>query len=206
MTGINRRLPVRRSQSPFCHATATVNHRGTYYDFCRYWTPIGNIMNSKILNVLFLCESNSSLSIFGEAILNRMGKGRFRAYSAGSAPKTGIDEPTLYQLEHNNYAREGLRVNDWNDYAGPDAPAMDFVIALSDKVPVDQHPDWPREPLITIWRINDPGDSVGDEMRRKTAYARALMELESRISIFVNLPIDSLDRLKLQQRLNEIGG
>ncbi|MGB5494743.1 MAG: arsenate reductase ArsC, partial [Sedimenticolaceae bacterium] len=93
-----------------------------------------------------------------------------------------------------------------NDYAGPDAPAMDFVIALSDKVPVDQHPDWPREPLITIWHINDPGDSVGDEMRRKTAYVRALTELESRISIFVNLPIDSLDRLKLQQRLNEIGG
>ena len=163
-------------------------------------------MNNKILNVLFLCESNSSLSIFGEAILNRMGRGRFRAYSAGNAPKTDIDEQTLYQLEHNNYARDGLRVNDWNDYASPDAPAMDFVIALSDKVPVDQHPDWPGEPLITTWHINDPGDSLGNGMQRKAAYVRALTELESRISIFVNLPIDSLDRLKLQQRLNEIGG
>jgi len=162
-------------------------------------------MSSQPLNVLFLCESNSSLSVFGEAILKRLGRGKFEAFSAGNAPKSQIDPLTAYELEQNNYDPSELTVNDWGDYAGPDAPVMDFVIALSDRVPLDNHPQWLGQPLITTWHIADPIDESGDELQRKRAFVKALSELESRISIFVNLPIDSLDRLKLQQRLNEIG-
>lgn len=163
-------------------------------------------MTSKLLNVLFLCESNSSLSVFAEAILKRFGRGKFQAFSAGSDPKPQIDPLTVYELQHHNYDPSALRVDDWHDYAEPDAPAMDFVIALSDRVPLADHPDWPGEPLTTVWHIADPIDVDGGEMQRKAAFVRALTELESRISIFVNLPIESLDRLKLQQRLNDIGG
>lgn len=162
-------------------------------------------MSNKLLNVLFLCESNSSLSVFGEAILKRLGHGKFEAFSAGNAPRSQIDPLTLYELEKNNYDPSELAVNDWNDYTGSDSPVMDFVIALSNRVPLDNHPQWPGHPLITTWPISDPIDESGDELQRKRAFVKALSELDSRISIFVNLPIDSLDRLKLQQRLNEIG-
>jgi arsenate reductase len=162
-------------------------------------------MSDKKLNVLFLCPDNSTLSIFAEAILKRLGRGRFDAFSAGSAPGTGIDDMTLYQLEHNNYDPTGLQVNDWADYAGDDAPAMDFVIALSRDLPLAQRPAWPGEPMITTWPIADPASRDDDPMQRKAAFVKALTELESRLSIFVNLPLESLDRLKLQQRLNDIG-
>ena len=162
-------------------------------------------MNKKLLNVLFLCESNSSLSVFGEAILKRLGRGKFQVFSAGNDPKPEIDPLTLYELESNNYDPSDLRVNNWQDYAGPEAPTMDFVIALSDQVPLSDHPDWPGQPLLTTWHIADPIVASGDKMERKRAFVRALAELESRISIFVNLPIESLDRLKLQQQLNKIG-
>jgi len=162
-------------------------------------------MSNKLLNVLFLCESNSSLSVFGEAVLTRLGRGKFQAFSAGNSPKSQIDPMTVYELENNNYDPTGLAINDWNDYAGPDAPVMDFVIALSNKVPLDKHPEWPGQPLVTTWHIADPINAGGDDLQRKRAFVKALSELDSRISIFVNLPIDSLDRLKLQQRLNEIG-
>lgn len=162
-------------------------------------------MSNQPLNVLFLCESNSSLSVFGEAILKRLGRGKFEAFSAGSAPKAQIDPLTVYELEKNNYDPSKLAVNDWDDYAEPDAPLMDFVIALSDKVPLSNHPLWLGQPLMTTWHIADPVDESGNDLQRKRAFVKALSELENRISIFVNLPIDSLDRLKLQQRLNEIG-
>jgi arsenate reductase len=162
-------------------------------------------MTSKLLNVLFLCDSNSTLSIFGEAILNRMGRGRFCGFSAGPHPKPKIDDMTLYQLERNNYSHEDLRVNDWNDYAADDAPRMDFIIVLTGSIAAEDLPDWPGEPMIAQWHIDDPMGAGETDLATKAAFARALTELESRISIFVNLPIASLDRLKLQQRLNDIG-
>jgi arsenate reductase len=163
-------------------------------------------MADRLLNVLFLCKGNSTLSIFGEAIINRLGRGKFRGFSAGSDPSPEIDAMTLYQLERNNYDPQGLVVNDWNDYAGADAPVMDFIIGLSSGVPGSDQPDWPGEPMVTAWHVADPADVTADDIRRKAAFVRALTELESRISIFVNLPIESLDRLKLQRRLDEIGG
>ena len=163
-------------------------------------------MTDRHLNVLFLCQRNSTLSIFGEAILKRMGMGKFNAFSAGSAPSNTIDDLTMYQLERNNYAQQGLEVNDWNDYAGADAPEMDFIIVLSEETGDVDAMSWNGDPMFSRWHIADPANSTGDEMARKAAFVKALTELESRISILVNLPIDSLDRLKLQQQLNEIGG
>jgi len=165
----------------------------------------GESMTDKTLNVLFLCKSNSTLSIFAEAIINRLGRGRFLGFSAGSNPAAGLDPLTIYQLQRNNYDPEGLQVNDWNDYAAADAPPMDFVITLSDELLDTPHPEWPNRPMITHWPILDPIDAEGEEMQRKAAFVKALSELESRISIFVNLPIASLDRLKLQQSLDDIG-
>ncbi|MGB5200218.1 MAG: arsenate reductase ArsC [Sedimenticolaceae bacterium] len=162
-------------------------------------------MNDRLMNVLFLCGRNSSLSIFGEAIMNRLGRGRFKGFSAGSDPGQEIDSLTLYQLERNNYDAQGLKVNDWREYAEDDAPSMDFIIRLSSAVPLEKQPDWPGTPMVTTWNLVDPASSDGDDLQRRSAYVRALTELESRISIFVNLPIDSLDRLKLQQRLDDIG-
>jgi len=162
-------------------------------------------MTDKTLNVLFLCRSNSTLSIFGEAILNQLGRRRFHAFSAGSDPAPEIDAETLVQLERNNYAHLGLHVNDWRDYAQPDAPVMDFVIVLSADVPGSKQPDWPGNPMITHWHIEDPANAQGEGLQYRAAFVKALKELESRISIFVNLPLESLDRFKLQQRLNAIG-
>jgi arsenate reductase len=158
------------------------------------------------INVLFLCPGNSTLSIFAEAILGRLGRGKFKVYSAGNEPADRVDELTLYQLERNNYASDGLEVDDWNDFGRAEAPELDFVIALSERVPLREAPEWRGDPLVTVWPIADPAEVDGGEIRRKAAFVKALTELESRISIFVNLPIDALDRLRLQQQLNAIGG
>ena len=162
-------------------------------------------MTASILKVLFICKGNSTLSIFGEAILKRLGRGKFQAFSAGKEPATEIDALTLYQLQRNNYDNQTLQVDDWHDFAKPESDAMDFVIVLSNDIPDESQPNWLGNPMITCWSIIDPANTEGDELHRKAAFVKALTELESRISIFVNLPIDSLDRLKLQQRLNEIG-
>ena len=119
--------------------------------------------------------------------------------------RSEIDAQTLYQLERNHYDATDLRVNDWNDHAVGNSPSMDFIISLSGGIPRESHPEWPGDPMIANWNINDPLGTQGTEMARKTAFARALTELESRISISVNLPIASLDKLRLQQRLDEIG-
>ena len=162
-------------------------------------------MTASMLKVLFICKGNSTLSIFGEAILKRLGKNKFQAFSAGKEPDAEIDALTQYQLQRNNYDDQDLQIDDWRDFAKPESGAMDFVIILSDDIPAETQPNWPGNPMIACWNIADPANIQGDELQRKSAFVRALTELESRISIFANLPIDSLDRLKLQQRLNEIG-
>lgn len=167
--------------------------------------PTRSTTETITINVLFLCPGNSTLSIFGEAILGRLGRGRFKAYSAGNEPADQVDALTLYQLERNNYSPAGLQVDDWNEFARPGAPKLDFVIVLSERVPLRDAPEWHGDPLVTVWPIADPAEVDGDDMRRKAAFVKALTELESRISIFVNLPIDALDRLRLQQQLNAIG-
>jgi arsenate reductase len=163
------------------------------------------MMAHPVFNVLFLCTGNSARSIFGESILNRLGRGRFRAYSAGSHPRGQVDPNALYELRRNNYLTDDLRSKDWNEFAADGMPVMDFVFTVCDQAAAEVCPVWPGQPMTAHWGIPDPVAVEGDDMTRKAAFARAFRELNNRISIFVNLPFESLDRLRLQERLDEIG-
>ena len=162
-------------------------------------------MSDKIYNVLFLCTGNSARSILGEKLIERWGQGRFRGFSAGSHPKGEIHPLTLEILRRNNVQTDGLRSKDWTVFAVADAPSMDFVFTVCDKAAAETCPLWPGQPMTAHWGVPDPAAVEGDEVTRMMAFRIALRELENRIKIFVALPIESLDRLKLQQRLEEIG-
>jgi arsenate reductase len=162
-------------------------------------------MTDKIFNVLFLCTGNSARSIFAECLINRYGRGKFRGFSAGSHPKSEINPLTIYELKHNNYVTSDLRSKDWSEFSGPDAPQMDFVFTVCDKAAAEICPVWPGQPMTAHWGVEDPAVVEGDELTKKAAFAKAFKELESRISIFTSLPIESLDKLKLQEKLDEIG-
>lgn len=162
-------------------------------------------MSDELFNVLFLCTGNSARSVFAESLINRLGRGRFRGFSAGSHPRGEIHPLALYELQHNNYSAEGLRSKDWNEFAGPEAPRMDFVFTVCDKAAAEVCPVWPGQPMTAHWGVEDPVAVEGNEMTQKAAFATAFRELQNRISVFVSLPFDSLDRLRLQERLDEIG-
>jgi len=159
----------------------------------------------RLLNVLFLCTGNSARSIFGEALLNRYGLGKFRAYSAGSFPRGEVDPMTLELLRRFNFRTDDLRSKSWDEFAEGGAPEMDFIITVCDKAAAEACPVWPGQPVRAHWGVADPVAVEGDGIRRLNAFRTALRELENRIKIFVALPIASLDRLRLQQRLEEIG-
>jgi len=162
-------------------------------------------VSEKIYNVLFLCTGNSARSILGEKLIERWGQGRFRGFSAGSHPKGEIHPLTLEVLRRNNYITDGLRSKDWTEFAAADAPSMDFVFTVCDQAATETCPIWPGQPMATHWGVPDPARVEGDEVTRMMAFRIALRELENRVKIFVNLPITSLDRLKLQERLDQIG-
>jgi arsenate reductase len=162
-------------------------------------------MSDKIYNVLFLCTGNSARSILGEKLIERWGQGRFRGFSAGSHPKGAIHPLTLEILRRNNYQTDGLRSKDWGEFTAADAPAMDFVFTVCDQAAAETCPIWPGQPMTAHWGVPDPARAEGDEVARMMAFRTALRELENRIKIFVNLPIESLDRLRLQERLDQIG-
>lgn len=163
------------------------------------------MMSDRIFNVLFLCAGNSARSVFGECLIERWGKGRFRGFSAGSHPKGEVHPGTLYELQQNNYVTDGLRSKDWDEFARPDAPPMDFVFTVCDKAAAEVCPVWAGQPMTAHWGVADPVAVEGDELTRRTAFATAFRELQNRISIFVNLPFDQLDQLRLQEKLDEIG-
>jgi len=163
------------------------------------------MMKERSYNVLFLCTGNSARSIIAECLVNRWGRGRFRGYSAGSYPKGEVHPLAVEVLHRNNYMTDGLRSKDWTEFSKPDAPHMDFVFTVCDKAAAEVCPVWPGQPLTAHWGVADPAGVEGDEETRMMAFRRAFAELQNRISIFVNLPFDSLDRLKLQKRLEEIG-
>jgi arsenate reductase len=162
-------------------------------------------MAEKRFNVLFLCTGNSARSIFGERLIERWGQGRFKGFSAGSHPKGAVHPLALEILRRNNYLTDGLRSKDWAEFAEPGAPEMDFVFTVCDKAAAEVCPVWPGQPMTAHWGVPDPAAVEGDEITRLTAFRTAFRELENRIKIFVSLPFDSLDRLKLQKRLDEIG-
>ncbi|MCG7966637.1 MAG: arsenate reductase ArsC [Candidatus Thiodiazotropha taylori] len=162
-------------------------------------------MTEKIYNVLFLCTGNSARSIFAESLINRFGWGKFRGFSAGSHPRGEVNPFTILELKRNNYIVDDLRSKDWSEFSAEDAPEMDFVFTVCDKAAAEMCPVWPGQPMTAHWGIKDPAAVEGSEIEKKAAFVKAFNELQNRISIFVNLPITSLDKLKLQEQLDLIG-
>ena len=161
--------------------------------------------DDKLFNVLFLCTGNSARSIMGECILNRLGRGRFRAFSAGSHPKGEINPHTIETLKKLNYVTDDLRSKSWDEFAVPGAPELQFVFTVCDQAAQEVCPLWPGQPMSAHLGIPDPAAVEGNEAEQRIAFADAYRMLFNRISIFVNLPMASLDRLTLQRRLDEIG-
>jgi len=162
-------------------------------------------MTGRIFNVLFLCTGNSARSILAEAILNKAGKGRFRAFSAGSQPKGEPNPFAIALLKKLNFDTSGLRSKSWDEFARPDAPKMDFVFTVCDSAAAEPCPYWPGQPMTAHWGLPDPAAVEGSDAAKAIAFADTYRMLNQRISIFLNLPMASLDRLGLQRRLDAIG-
>ncbi len=159
----------------------------------------------KVYTVLFLCTGNSARSIMAEVLLNAMGRGRFKAYSAGSHPKGKLHPIALELIEKHRLPVADLRSKNWDEFARPGAPRMDFVFTVCDNAAGEACPVWQGQPMTAHWGIPDPAmvEGSGDEQRR--AFFAAYNQLAQRISIFVNLPLVELDRLALQKKLDQIG-
>ncbi len=156
-------------------------------------------------NVLFLCTGNSARSILAEAILNREGAGRFHAYSAGSQPAGQVNPFAIDLLKHMNFPTDDFRSKNWDEFAGPEAPKMDFVFTVCDNAAEEVCPVWPGQPMSAHWGVPDPAAQTGTDAEKAAAFADAFRMLDARISIFVNLPLASIDRLALQDHLDRIG-
>jgi arsenate reductase len=161
--------------------------------------------DTKPFNVLFLCTGNSARSIMAEAILQREGPGNFRAFSAGSQPKGQVHPFALDLLRKMNFDVSTFHSKSWSEFAGPGAPDLDFVFTLCDEAAAEACPVWPGQPMTAHWGLPDPAAATGNEAERRLAFADTYRMLTNRISIFVNLPIKSLDKLSLQKRLDAIG-
>jgi arsenate reductase (thioredoxin) len=162
-------------------------------------------MSDRRLNVLFLCTGNSARSIIAEALMNHWGRGRFAGYSAGSTPKGKVHPISLDLLRQMKLPTDGLRSKSWEEFARPGAPHMDFVFTVCDNAASESCPVWPGQPMSAHWGVADPAAVEGSETEQWLAFRQAFRELEARIKIFTSLPIQSLDRVKLQARLHEIG-
>ena len=164
-----------------------------------------NARSNDPFNVLFLCTGNSARSIMAEAILNRASRGNFRAFSAGSQPKGQVHPYTLDLLRKLHFDVSGLRSKSWNEFAGPDAPKLDFVFTVCDNAANETCPVWPGQPMTAHWGVPDPAAAAGNAAEVRLAFADALRMLTNRINIFVSLPLRSLDELSLQNQLRAIG-
>jgi protein-tyrosine-phosphatase len=162
-------------------------------------------MTDRPYNVLILCTGNSARSILGEALVNHWGRGRFRGYSAGSHPKGTVHPIALELLQHLKVSTEGMRSKSWDEFAAPGAPPIDFVFTVCDNAAGEVCPVWPGSPMTAHWGVDDPAAVEGDEKTKWLAFRKAFNELENRIKVFTSLPIATLDRARLQQRLDEIG-
>lgn len=160
---------------------------------------------SRPLNVLFLCTGNSARSIMAEAILNRLGAGKFKAYSAGSHPTGQINPYALNLLRKMNFDVSGLRSKSWDEFAGPDAPKLDFVFTVCDDAANEVCPIWPGQPMTAHWGLPDPAKAQGSDAEKAFAFDDCFRMLYQRISIFVSLPFEALSKLSLQRQLDEIG-
>jgi protein-tyrosine-phosphatase len=162
-------------------------------------------MRDRPFNVLFLCTHNSARSILAECVMNRLGAGRFKAYSAGSQPSGRIHPYAIDLLKRLNYDIGGLRSKSWEEFTKPGAPELDFVFTVCDDAADEVCPVWPGQPMTAHWGLADPSRAEGNEAERRFAFADTHRMLNHRISIFTSLPLTSLDRLTLKHRLDEIG-
>lgn len=162
-------------------------------------------MTDKIYNTLFICTGNSARSIMAEVILNHLGKDRFRAYSAGSHPRGEVHPLTLQVLSDKGYAIGGLRSKSWEEFARPDARQMDFVFTVCDRAAGEVCPTWPGQPITAHWGFADPVALGGDPAKQLKTFANTLIQIASRIRIFLSLPLASIDRLSLQNQLRQMG-
>jgi protein-tyrosine-phosphatase len=156
-------------------------------------------------NVLFLCTGNSARSVIGEAITNKLGGGRFIAYSAGSNPAGSIHPFARELLQKLDYPVATLRSKSWDEFALPGAPALDFVFTVCDSAAAETCPIWPGQPMSAHWGVPDPVKAEGTEAEKRLAFAEAYRMLNNRISAFISLPLSSLDRLSLKRKLDDIG-
>ena len=160
---------------------------------------------NRTFNVLFLCTGNSARSILSEALLNKRGQGQFRAYSAGSHPAGRVNPYALELLRRMGYSTDGLRSKSWDEFAVPGAPALNFVFTVCDNAAGEVCPMWPGQPITAHWGIPDPAAVDGTDEQKRKAFDDAFRVLDRRISLFLSLPIRSLEQLVLQERLSEIG-
>ena len=161
-------------------------------------------MSEKPYNVLVLCTGNSARSILGEVLFNNLGKGKVKAWSAGSKPAGKVNPGALELLQQQGYNIEGLRSKSWDEFAAPGAPEFDFIFTVCDNAAGEACPIWPGKPATAHWGIPDPAHVEGDEARR-AAFKKAAEQLARRIHLFLSLPIDKLDKITLKEKLAEIG-
>jgi protein-tyrosine-phosphatase len=162
-------------------------------------------MADRPFNVLFLCTGNSARSILAEQLVNHWGKGQFRGFSAGSQPKGQVHPIALGLLEQMRLPTDGLRSKSWDEFAVPGAPKLDFVFTVCDNAAGEACPVWPGQPMTAHWGVEDPAAVEGPDTEKWLAFRQAFKELENRVKIFTSLPIRSLERIKLQERLDAIG-
>ncbi|OGA31919.1 MAG: protein-tyrosine-phosphatase [Betaproteobacteria bacterium RIFCSPLOWO2_12_FULL_64_23] len=162
-------------------------------------------MNEKIFNVLFLCTGNSARSILAEAILNGIGKGRFRAFSAGSHPAGKVNPYAIELLQQQSLGTSELRSKNWDEFAAAGAPHLDFVFTVCDNAAGELCPVWPDKPMTAHWGIADPAAVEGSDEAKRKAFAQAFILLQRRISLFASLPLDKLDALAIKREVDQIG-
>jgi arsenate reductase len=162
-------------------------------------------MENRTYNALFICTGNSARSIIAESVLNRLGQGRFNAFSAGSHPRAQVDPMALELLESLGYEINGLRSKSWEEFAGPDAPKMDFIFTVCDKAAGEACPAWPGQPITAHWGFSDPVAVQGSPEQKHKAFYDSLMQITHRIQLFLGLKIEDLDSLSLQNVLRELG-
>ena len=162
-------------------------------------------MNEPLYNVLFLCTHNSARSIMAEVLMNRWGQGRFRAFSAGSHPSGNVNPFALALLQAWNMPLADSRSKSWEEFAGPSAPRLDFVFTVCDSAAGEVCPVWPGQPMTAHWGVPDPAAVSGNDAEKVRAFRNAYLTLEARIKLFASLPIAKLERIKLQERLEQIG-
>lgn len=162
-------------------------------------------MSKAFMNVLFICTGNSARSIMAEALMNQMGGGRYRAYSAGSHPAGFVNPKALELLERNRFRTGELRSKNWDEFAVPDAPQMDFVLTVCDKAAGEVCPVWPGQPMSAHWGLQDPVSVEGSPEQVDKAFTDAFIVLQRRIALFLNLPFEKLEKLSLLKELQQIG-